>query len=440
MADDTPPDSIDQSKEKKKSRRPANTAFRQQRLKAWQPILTPKTVIPLFFAIGIICAPIGGLLLLASARVKYLSIDYTNCARDAPTEELGPMNTDLIDFAFDDTNVTASWQRFEGVNHTYGNYVVSGLTRCVINFKIEAEMKAPVLFYYSLENFYQNHRRYVQSFYAEQLRGDPVTPAQVDSSSCDPLKLDDNGRAYYPCGLIANSLFNDTFSDLRLLNVPVPNAPRQDTDERVYPMTSNGIAWDSDKELYKKTQITDYDTIVPPIYWQDRYPNGSYSEEHPPPDIGEDEHFMVWMRTAGLPDFSKLYARNDEDDMIPGTYSLEIIDSKQNAVYTMQGREYPSNKHVPDFRTDVYAGRKKILFTELSVMGGHNNFLGILWLVVGGFCVILAVVFLITNFIKPRKLGDHTYLSWNNAPTSAAVKGKGKASGPPSAMATGRDI
>ena len=32
-------------REKKKwSRRPANTAFKQQRLKAWQPILTPKTV------------------------------------------------------------------------------------------------------------------------------------------------------------------------------------------------------------------------------------------------------------------------------------------------------------------------------------------------------------------------------------------------------------
>ncbi|RYP91753.1 hypothetical protein DL770_002097 [Monosporascus sp. CRB-9-2] len=414
MADDTPPDSIDQSKEKKKSRRPANTAFRQQRLKAWQPILTPKTVIPLFFAIGIICAPIGGLLLWASARVKYVSIDYTDCQRDAPTEEPGPISTDLIDFAFDDTNVTANWQRFEGVNHTYGNYVVSGLNRCVINFTTEAEMKPPVLFYYSLENFYQNHRRYVQSFYAEQLRGDPVTPAQVQSSSCDPLRTDENGRAYYPCGLIANSLFNDTFSDVRLLNVPGEN-----TNERVYRMTSRGIAWDSDKELYKKTQITDYDTIVPPIYWQDRYPNKSYSEEHPPPDIGEDEHFMVWMRTAGLPDFSKLYARNDEEPMIPGTYSLEIIDN---------------------FRTERYAGRKKILFTELSVMGGHNNFLGILWLVVGGFCIVLAVVFLITNFIKPRKLGDHTYLSWNNAPTSAAVKGKGKASGPSSAMATGRDI
>lgn len=34
-----------------------------------RPILTPKTVLPLFFTIGIIFAPIGGLLLYASAQV-----------------------------------------------------------------------------------------------------------------------------------------------------------------------------------------------------------------------------------------------------------------------------------------------------------------------------------------------------------------------------------
>jgi hypothetical protein len=35
-----------------------------------RPILTPKTVLPLFFAIGIIFGPIGGALLYASALVR----------------------------------------------------------------------------------------------------------------------------------------------------------------------------------------------------------------------------------------------------------------------------------------------------------------------------------------------------------------------------------
>jgi hypothetical protein len=36
-----------------------------------RPILTPKTVLPIFFAIGIIFAPIGGLLLWSSAMVGH---------------------------------------------------------------------------------------------------------------------------------------------------------------------------------------------------------------------------------------------------------------------------------------------------------------------------------------------------------------------------------
>jgi len=66
-------DENENKKDKKpKSRKPANTAFRQQRLLAYAPILTPKTVLPLFFALGIIFGPIGGLLLYASSKV-YIS-------------------------------------------------------------------------------------------------------------------------------------------------------------------------------------------------------------------------------------------------------------------------------------------------------------------------------------------------------------------------------
>lgn len=48
-----------------------DTAFKQQRLKAWQPILTPKTVLPTLFIIGIIFAPIGALLVWGSSLVGY---------------------------------------------------------------------------------------------------------------------------------------------------------------------------------------------------------------------------------------------------------------------------------------------------------------------------------------------------------------------------------
>ena len=37
---------------------------------------------------------------------------------------------------------------------------------------------------------------------------------------------------------------------------------------------------------------------------------------------------MVWMRTAGLPTFSKLYQRNDDEPMRQGTYRVTISDGK----------------------------------------------------------------------------------------------------------------
>jgi hypothetical protein len=67
---------------------------------------------------------------------------------------------------------------------------------------------------------------------------------------------------------------------------------------------------------------------VPPPNWALRYPNG-YTEENPPPDLKSDEHFQNWMRTAGLPTFTKLYGRNDSQTMQKGTYRIIIGLSKK---------------------------------------------------------------------------------------------------------------
>lgn len=48
----------------------ADSNFKQQRLKAWQPILTASTALPLFFIIGIVFIPIGAILLVASDKVS----------------------------------------------------------------------------------------------------------------------------------------------------------------------------------------------------------------------------------------------------------------------------------------------------------------------------------------------------------------------------------
>lgn len=83
-------------------------------------------------------------------------------------------------------------------------------------------MSPPVYIYYGLDNFYQNHRRYVKSKSDSQLAGTILGEAFTQTgplSSCDPLVTTGNklqivnnpgqvGKVLYPCGLIANSFFN----------------------------------------------------------------------------------------------------------------------------------------------------------------------------------------------------------------------------------------
>jgi len=388
----------------KKSRRPGNTAFRQQRLKAWQPILTPKTVLPLFFAIAIIFGPIGGLLLYASSQVQDITLEYTNCFKDAPEgDALAPMPTDLVTKHFkansnNPTQAPPQWKRRD-IEVFYGNSK-DGVktTECTLQFGIPNEMKPPVLFYYKLTNFYQNHRRYAKSFSISQLAGKAVSLSDINNSDCVPLtsSTDNDGvrKPYYPCGLAANSLFNDTFSSPILLNGDANNGT-------VYLMKNNsGISWDSDKELYKPSKYNWSEVLAPPN-WRKRYPDGYSDENHP--DLVNDESFQVWMRLAGLPTFSKLAQRNDDVPMTVGTYQVII------------------NHH---FDVIEYGGTKSIIISTRTVVGGRNPFLGIAYVVVAGICVVLGTLFTVTHLIKPRKLGDHTYLSWNNEISTATATGR----------------
>ncbi|MCJ1467782.1 hypothetical protein MMC07_006407 [Pseudocyphellaria aurata] len=413
------PDPDHEAPKKAKSRRPANTAFRQQRLKAWQPILTPKTVLPLFFTVGIIFAPIGGLLLYASAQVsddrplrarddgtvltnvQELIIDYSDCQTQAKFSS-GNSSTDFTEIpsgkvssSFKQSNCTSAHVPMWATHNEtiqYGTDTKSTpSTVCTLQFVIPEDIGPPVLFYYRLTNFYQNHRRYVKSLDTDQLKGDAVSKSTIAGGSCDPLRLGDDDKPIYPCGLIANSLFNDSFRDLKPLN------PRN-TSETVYALKNTGIAWSSDKKLYGPTNYKTEDIAVPPN-WAEQWPNG-YTDEHPPPNLETWEEFQVWMRSAGLPNFSKLAKRNDDDALKCGTYQMEVV---------------------LNFPVTVYGGTKAIVISTRTVMGGKNPFLGIAYVVVGGICVVLGALFTVAHLIKPRKLGDHTYLTWNNDQPSTAT-------------------
>ncbi|CAG8441479.1 17099_t:CDS:2 [Dentiscutata heterogama] len=366
-------------------RKPGNSAFKQQRLSACQPIITPKTVFPVFIAIATIFSPLGGILFYFNDKALELSIDYTHCDTEA-LFEFGPIPVKYVtdsmikSKSIPENSQHPKWKR-SNITILPNNKTI---TRCSIIFYIHKEMKPPVYLYYRLTNFFQNERGYARSLDTDQLKGKAVNRDGLKRGGCKSLALY-NETIIYPCGLLANSMFNDTIGNLTLLNA---------LDESLYTnitynFTYNGIAPPGETAKYKPTTYN-IGQIRPPLNWEARYPNGTYTTDYPPIDPSTDEHFQVWMHTAGLPIFRKTYGINEAAPLQVGYYQINI-----NTVFPVKG----------------YGGTKSIVISTPSVVGGKHPFPGIAYIVVGVVCGIIGIILAVESFFNSHKRRDRRYAS-----------------------------
>ncbi|KAK7261794.1 hypothetical protein RIF29_28114 [Crotalaria pallida] len=342
---DTPTQSLvskDESPSKKNSKRPKYSKFSQQELPAWKPILTPGWVIFTFTVIGIVFIPIGLASLYSSENVEEETIRYD-------------------EFCLPPSHV-----------HNALEFIKSASTNktCSKTWNVKRKMQAPIFIYYQLDNYYQNHRRYVKSRSDKQLWS---KSAEGETKSCAPEENTKDKEPIVPCGLIAWSLFNDTYK-----------FSMKDKDLAV---NKKDIAWRSDKK-------SKFGSDVYPKNFQggDNIGGGKLNESIP---LSEQEDLIVWMRTAALPTFRKLYGKIETD--------LEANDEIKIVIEN-------------NYNTYEFGGTKTLVVSTTTWIGGKNPFLGMAYLFIGGLSLALAVGFILLYVIKPRPLGDPSYLSWNRNP------------------------
>ncbi|EAY22669.1 membrane protein, putative [Trichomonas vaginalis G3] len=87
------------------------------------------------------------------------------------------------------------------------NYDCHANGTCSVKFVLDKEIKGDLKLYYQLENFFQNHLAYAHSKSWDMLKGNNFSSKKA-TSQCKP---DVAGPTNVPCGLLPMTVFNDTF-------------------------------------------------------------------------------------------------------------------------------------------------------------------------------------------------------------------------------------
>ncbi|KAL7881450.1 hypothetical protein AOLI_G00082980 [Acnodon oligacanthus] len=338
------------------ARRPDNSAFKQQRLPAWSPSLTPHTVLPVFYFLALVCVLLGVWLLITVQNTHQLKIDYTDAGTCATCSEMRN----------DPTKVKMNCD-------------------CVINFSVPKTFQGDVFIYYGLINFHQNLRRYMKSRDDAQLVG-RKNSLKSPSSYCEPFVYEENTVPIAPCGAVANSMFNDSFT--LTYHPPAGDAVN-------VPLYRKGITWYTDKNVKFRNPSTNttlqqaFQGTAQPFFWQK--PVYELDLAHPNNNGFINDDLIVWMREAAFPNFKKLYGILNRAHT---TFSYGLPEGNYSIAISY------------NFPVQYFQGRKEVVLSTVSWFGGQNHFLPIAYLVSGGLIFVVAVV-LTAVYVKLGRSGKN---------------------------------
>ncbi|KAL5217998.1 hypothetical protein ABZP36_018682 [Zizania latifolia] len=217
---------------------------------------------------------------------------------------------------------------------------------CTRTLTVPKHMKSPIHIYYLISGFFQNYRSYVKSRSDKQLRYKNAVHVTKD---CHFEGNTDDGAPIVSCGLIAWSMFNDTFA-ISVNKKTIESDRNNKFGSDIYPTNFQKGSLIGGAKLNESIPLSEQDLIV-------------------------------WMRTAALPTFRKLYGRIETDIMANDQVTVVI----QN-----------------NYNTYSFGGSKALVLSTTTWIGGKNNFIGVAYLTVESLCVFLAVGFIVLSVVKRR--------------------------------------
>ena len=433
---------------------PYDTGLKQNTLPAYRMNIDAFWSSILLIIVAITCIPIGAVLLNAAendTRYAQFRYDHVFSYQHPPALNISAPP----DGGDPHASTSFLWQQdISGTRHRQGRVAI-------LRFNLTETLKAPVLMSYRLTKFFQNHLNYLQSLSYVQNAGGEIT-SSLDVVNCAPLLqpgtlgrsdreqvekaqtvVDSNGNAawktykdlmYQPCGAVAWSQFNDSFtlykvddhSDAILLNSSINNDNNngrshpnnfqtfssssplgQNTkllcnssdfnfdgsktrngdvlNSASNPCTKSTLQYGSDAHRYKKPNLKNNDGAL----WLNTrhrqegnednvsststnvfFKNGWYADE-PGHELPYVFDFDFQMWMRTAPlSDFRKLMRTINVDMTPGQYQVEVDEF---------------------FDTSSFGGQKYIVFETRSKFGGRNFGLPILYLVTGSLAIVLIV-------------------------------------------------